>query len=179
MWEVLSTLTKMIAPVLCFTAEEIWQEMRKMDSSLEESVHMTAWPKPDAQGLDESVSVRWEKVMEVRGAISRALEVARTGGIIGHALDASVWMVPGENYANLQKFVSDDLWETITIVSGFAVVEKLPEDAAVKHNDDTTGILVGVSKNPHEKCPRCWKHRAEVGKQPVCARCTDALASQG
>ncbi len=178
MWEVLSTLTRMIAPVLCFTAEEIWQEMRKMDPSLEESVHMTSWPKPEASGMDESVSVRWERVMEVRGAISRALEIARAGGIIGHALDASVWMVLPEAYEDLRNFVSDDLWETVSIVSGFETVGQLPSDVAVKHNDEATGVVVGVSKNPHNKCPRCWKHRAEVGEKEVCERCADALALQ-
>lgn len=179
MWEVLSTLTRMIAPVLCFTAEEIWQEMRKMDPSLEESIHLTAWPKANVSGLNESISAKWAKVMEVRGAISRALEIARTGGIIGHALDASVWMTLGETYAELKGSVSDDVWETIAIVSDFKVVDNLPEDTAIRHEDETTGVLVGVSKNPHMKCPRCWKHRAEVQEQEVCKRCADALAAQG
>lgn len=149
-----------------------------MDPSLEESVHMASWPKPDTAGMDESVSARWERVMEVRGAVSRALEVARAGGIIGHALDASVWMILPDAYADLKEFISDDLWETIAIVSGFAAAEEIPQDVAVRHNDEATGIVVGVSKNPYAKCPRCWKHRAEAGEREVCDRCADALASQ-
>lgn len=177
MWEVLSTLTKLIAPVLCFTSEEIWQEMRKMDGSLPESVHLALWPEPlvgSACELDGEVPARWDRVMEARGAILRALESARTQGIIGHALDASVWAVFGEGYGDLDAHVSESDWETISIVSGFKKATA-PETADVTYRDDATGIIVGVSKSPDEKCPRCWKRRPEVGKEEVCGRCADAL----
>jgi isoleucyl-tRNA synthetase len=180
MWKILSTITRAIAPVLCFTAEEIWQEMRRMDPSLEESVHLAMWPEPSAEGLDESIAPRWDRVMEARGAVSRALEAARSQGIIGHSLDASVWVKLGEKYGDLSGLVTDADWETITIVSSFEQVGALP-DAAVIHEDGDTGVSVGVSKNPHGKCPRCWKHRAEVDEQngrKVCNRCADALDAQ-
>ncbi|MDR3332783.1 MAG: isoleucine--tRNA ligase [Synergistaceae bacterium] len=175
MWEVLYAMTTMIAPVLCFTSEEIWQEMRKMDVSLPESVHLSSWPKPSIEGLDESALARWDRVMEARGAIIRALESARSQGIIGHALDASVWAAFSEDYSDLCSRISDDDWETITIVSSFKSVDKLP-DALVLYKDETTGITVAVNKNTDEKCPRCWKHRPEVGVDgEVCHRCADAL----
>lgn len=66
MWEVLSILTEVIAPVLCFTAEEIWQEMRKMDKSLPESVYLSMWPKLETNAQDESIEARWDRVMEAR-----------------------------------------------------------------------------------------------------------------
>lgn len=176
MWEVLSTLTGMIAPVLCFTAEEVWQEMRKMDDSLPLSVHLAMWPKPSTEALDSSIVERWDRVLEARGAVSRALEVARTQGLVGHSLDATVWMVLGEKYADLARFVSDEDWETISIVSAFSRVDSLPE-APVIHEDEATGIRVGVAKNPDEKCPRCWKHRPEVRDGRVCDRCTDVLST--
>ncbi|MDL2263357.1 isoleucine--tRNA ligase [Synergistaceae bacterium OttesenSCG-928-I11] len=177
MWEVLNTLVRMIAPVLSFTAEEIWQEMRKMDASRPESVHYAAWPEPDASGLDDAVLARWDKVLEARGAVSRALEIARSQGIIGHALDASVWMMPGEHYEDLGTHLTGADWETISIVSKFAVVDA-EQSADIVHTDETTGIVVGVSKNPDPKCPRCWKHRPEVapeGEHEVCDRCAEVL----
>lgn len=177
MWQVLLTLTRTIAPVLCFTAEEIWQEIRRMDPSLEESVHMASWPAPDRSGLDESAAAKWERVMEVRGAISRALEAARAEGIIGHSLDAAVWLSLPDSLADLRDFVSDGLWQKVAIVSDFEVTPEIPAGAAICRDDEQTGVRVGVGRSPHGKCPRCWKHRAEVGEKEVCSRCEDVLAS--
>jgi isoleucyl-tRNA synthetase len=177
MWEVLSALTRLIAPVLCFTAEEIWQEMRKMSPGLEESVHLSMWPELSdkfAEGLDPSVVGRWDKVMEARGAVSRALEAARSQGIIGHSLDAEIWMKTGDWHPDVAEHIPDDIWETITIVSSFRKTDVLPS-AGVVRMDEETGIAVFVNKNPNEKCPRCWKRRPEVKELEVCHRCADAL----
>ncbi|MDR1650219.1 MAG: class I tRNA ligase family protein, partial [Synergistaceae bacterium] len=173
MWEVLSSLTSMIAPVLCFTAEEIWQEMRGMDPSLPESVHLSEWPDVSREGMDAGVTPRWDRVMEARGAVTRALETARSQGIIGHALDASVWAVFGSDYADID-YVTESEWETITIVSGFKKSAS-PLEADVTYEDALTGITVGVGRSRDAKCPRCWKHRPEVGEKEVCDRCADAL----
>ncbi|MDR1472907.1 MAG: isoleucine--tRNA ligase [Synergistaceae bacterium] len=174
MWEVLSAMTKLIAPVLCFTSEEIWREMRKMDGSLPESVHLAFWPEPPSDGLDEGIRLRWERVVEARGAVLRALESARSRGVIGHALDASVWAEFGEEWGDLAASVPDGDWETISIVSSFRKVTS-EEPADVTYRDEATGIVVGVSKSPDGKCPRCWKRRPEVGAREVCGRCADAL----
>jgi isoleucyl-tRNA synthetase len=176
MWEILSALTRMIAPVLCFTAEEIWQEMRRMDPSLEESVHLTDWPEPSEDGLDRELLPIWERVMEARGVITRALESARAKGLIGHSLDASVWADFGGHYSDLASYVSDSDWETITIVSSFTTA-KGELSAPIVLGDEISGITVAVDKNVHGKCPRCWKHRPEVGADgnEVCFRCADAL----
>ncbi|MDR1133968.1 MAG: isoleucine--tRNA ligase [Synergistaceae bacterium] len=178
MWEVLSPLVSMIAPILCFTSEEIWAEMRKMDPNLPESVHMSLWPPVSRDGLPEEIESRWDKVMEARGAIQRALESARSKGVIGHSLDASVWAIWGEQYAEAAASVSDELWETVVIVSGFARASA-PKAADVIYEDSVTGITVGVSKNTDAKCPRCWKHRPEIGEKEVCGRCADALEHLG
>ncbi|MDR3279738.1 MAG: isoleucine--tRNA ligase, partial [Synergistaceae bacterium] len=177
MWEALSALTSMIAPILCFTAEEIWQEMRVMDASLPESVHLTLWPEASREGFAAGVAERWDKVMEARGAILRALESARSQSRIGHALDASVWAVFGEKYSDIE-YVTEAEWETISIVSSFKKSDSRAA-ADVVYEDSLTGIVVGVSKNADEKCPRCWKHRHEVGAQEVCCRCADALQHLG
>jgi isoleucyl-tRNA synthetase len=178
MWEVLTSLATMIAPILCFTAEEIWAEIRKMDSSLPESVHLSAWPEASRDGLRPDVEARWDKAMEARGAILRALESARSQGIIGHALDASVRAVFSGEYRELGQYIPDSEWETVTIVSSFESADS-PHPAEVVYEDELTGIVAGVSKNAHEKCPRCWKHRPEVTGNGVCGRCADALGHLG
>ncbi|MDR0651869.1 MAG: class I tRNA ligase family protein, partial [Synergistaceae bacterium] len=180
MWEVLSPLVSMIAPILCFTSEEIWAEMRKMDPTLPESVHMSLWPSVSRDGLPEEIESRWDKVMEARGAIQRALESARSKGVIGHSLDASVRAVWSERYEDAAS-VPDELWETVVIVSDFERADA-PKAADVIYEDSLTGITVGVSKNTNAKCPRCWKHRPEIGGKGgknVCDRCADVLAHLG
>ena len=176
MWEVLSVITRFIAPVLCFTAEEIWQKMRGMDPSLEESVHLSPWPVPSLDGLDGDVLPFWERVLEARGVITRALETARTQGLIGHSLDASVLAYFGDSFRDLAGAVSDADWETIAIVSSFKTTDTLPE-APVLYADEVTGIKAAVDRGADAKCPRCWKRRAEVGQggSEVCPRCADAL----
>jgi len=178
MWEVLYSLTSMIAPILCFTAEEIWAEMRKINTALPESVHLSDWPKASRDGLNRDVEARWDRVIEVRGAILRALESARSQGVIGHALDAAVWAVLSGKYADLDALISDNDWETVAIVSSFQKTAD-KRQADVVYEDTLTGVTVGVSKNKHEKCPRCWKHRPEVAEREVCARCADALVYMG
>jgi isoleucyl-tRNA synthetase len=178
MWEVLSAMTRLVAPILCFTAEEIWREMRVMDSSLPVSVHLSAFPEPSREGLGADVEKRWDKVMEARGIITKALEAARAKGVIGHALDASVTVNFGKEFGGLSGFISDADWETICIVSSFATTNGTPEGAVV-YEDEMTGVKAAVDKNPHEKCPRCWKHRPEIGEKEVCDRCADALAHIG
>ncbi|GHV32551.1 hypothetical protein FACS1894167_15540 [Synergistales bacterium] len=179
MWEVLTAITRLIAPVLCFTAEEIWQEVRKMDPSAEESVQLTEWPAVSCDGLDTGIAQRWDRVMEARGAVSRALESARSKGVIGHSLDADVTANLGEKYGDLSNHLKDADWETITIVSSFRAETRdrasLQTDDAVIYEDELTGIKAAVKKDAGEKCPRCWKHRPEVKDGGVCARCADVL----
>ncbi|MDR1481410.1 MAG: isoleucine--tRNA ligase [Synergistaceae bacterium] len=177
MWEILRALTTMIAPVLCFTSEEIWQEMRKMDTSLPASVHLAMWPEPNSEGIPNDITDRWDRVMDVRGAVSRALETARASGVIGHSLDASVSVRLGDKYSDMGSIVSDEDMETISIVSSFKTASDLP-GAQILYDDETTGISVAVNKSADKKCPRCWKHRPEVGRDAeheVCDRCADAL----
>jgi isoleucyl-tRNA synthetase len=116
--------------------------------------------------------------MESRGAVQRALESARSKGVIGHSLDASVWAAWGEQYDESAATVSDELWESVVIVSDFAQASA-PKAADVIYEDSVTGITVGVSKNTDAKCPRCWKHRPEIGEKEVCGRCADALEHLG
>ncbi|MCL2684642.1 MAG: isoleucine--tRNA ligase, partial [Synergistaceae bacterium] len=136
------------------------------------------WPKASRDGLNLDVEARWDRVIEVRGAILRALESARSQGVIGHALDAAVWAVLGSEYADLDVLIPNSEWETVAIVSDFNKTADVRE-ADVIYEDALTGVKVGVSKNKHEKCPRCWKHRPEVAEKEVCARCADALVHMG
>ena len=174
MWTVLKYMTQMMSPVLSFTAEEVWQEMKAMDPTLPKSVFLTDWPSVLSTGIDPEVEELWDSVMAARQAVLRGLESARGKGVIGHPLDADVQLVLGKNYALLADKICDDTWETILIVSSCKVTDEIKE-AEVVYNDETTGIAIGVTKSNDEKCPRCWKKRHEVAANGICNRCKDVI----
>jgi isoleucyl-tRNA synthetase len=174
MWEVLSTITRMMSPVLSFTAEEIWQQMREMDPSLPQSVLLTDWPTDLSEGLDPAVEELWDSIMNARQGVLRGLEAARGKGVIGHPLDAHVQIELSDYYKNLAGTVSNETWESVLIVSSCEVTDKI-KDAEIVYDDEITGLKIGVNKSMDEKCPRCWKRRHEVAANGLCDRCRDVL----
>ena len=177
MWYVLSALTRMLAPVLSFTAEEIWQEMLKIDVSLPESVFLSDWPDVQEGIRNQDIEEKWDKALAVRGAVSRVLELARSGGIIGHALDARV-EVEKQNTASVAATFSEEDFKTFSIVSGFRWVDQVSQMSIVQ-TDEETGIRVGVDKALGEKCPRCWQYTESPDAEGLCPRCSRVLRAQG
>ncbi|MCF0248076.1 MAG: class I tRNA ligase family protein, partial [Synergistes sp.] len=177
MWQTLKAVTQMMSVVLSFTAEEIWQQMRKMDPKLPESVLLADWPEALAEGIDPAIEEEWDMIMAARQGVLRGLESARGKNIIGHPLDADVQIVLSDYYKPIAGKISDSDWEDILIVSSCKVVDEI-KDAESLYDDETTGLRIGVSKSTAEKCPRCWKRRHEVAEKGLCDRCRDVLAKQ-
>jgi isoleucyl-tRNA synthetase len=174
MWVVLKSLVKMLAPVLSFTAEEAWQEIRKLDESLPESVFLTDWPHPDQEIADTGLEEFWAGVLEVRGALSRGLEVARTQGHIGHPLEACIRVIDPGAYKKTLQSMSEKEWETIAITSGFEYGAAAGKES-VHFEDEETGIELEIAKAPGSKCPRCWKYSVDVDDNGLCERCRKVL----
>jgi isoleucyl-tRNA synthetase len=174
MWKTLKAITIMMSNVLSFTAEEIWQQMTGMDSSLPKSVFLADWPEKLDENIDPAIEDFWNTAMEARQAVLRGLETARGKNIIGHALDADVQFVLGDTYKTLTGKISDEMWRTLLIVSSCKVVDKI-NGAEVEYEDEQTGIKIGVTKSLDEKCPRCWQRRHEVAEKGICDRCRDVL----
>ncbi|EEX48440.1 isoleucine--tRNA ligase [Jonquetella anthropi] len=162
MWELLTTLTRMLAPVLSFTSEEIWQAAKEIDPSLEESVFLAEWPKPNESLIDEELLARWDKILAVRGAVSKALEEARASGQIGQSLEAAVTASLPEEYRSL---LSEREWNDLCITSSFKLGE-LPGVPA-----DEMGVALSVSRVEGQKCPRCWKYVTHWDENGLCDRC--------
>ena len=174
MWIILGTLTRMLAPVLSFTSEEIWQEMRKIDPTLPESVFLSSWPEIEDRILQESVDLKWEKILSVRGGICRALEAARASGIIGHSLDAEIDLLSEEENRGSLALLDEKDWAALAIVSSFRIVNS-STDNGFSWKDEETGIDFVIRKAPGEKCPRCWKRSVDVSGESVCPRCLAVL----
>lgn len=181
MYEILTTLVRLVAPVLCFTSEEVWQALPNKEER-EWSVHMSDMPKVNEAYLDKELDEKWKKRLAVRSVAMKALEEARQAKVIGHPLDAEVTVyADGEAYdivKAMEKELADFLLVSQThIVSGTAAA---PENSA--SNEEGT-VKASVAVCTLAKCERCWKRSADVDADPkhpgVCARCAHVLTEIG
>ena len=181
MYEILTTLVRLVAPVLCFTSEEVWQALPNKEER-EWSVHMSDMPKVNEAYLDKALDEKWKKRLAVRSVAMKALEEARQAKVIGHPLDAEVTVyADGEAYdivKAMEKELADFLLVSQThIVSGTAAA---PENAA--SNEEGT-VKASVAVCTLAKCERCWKRSADVDADPkhpgVCSRCAHVLTEMG
>jgi isoleucyl-tRNA synthetase len=174
MYQVLETVVKLIAPVLSFTADEVW---RYMPRPAEESVHLAQFPPLHPEYKDDRLVERWEKIIKVRGEVSKALEQARVNKVIGHSLDAAVTINgPGDLVTFLREY-SKDL-KSIFIVSKVDLDTAMKPDESYK-SDNVEGLEILVTAAPGAKCERCWCYDEEIGKDAehptICPKCLGAV----
>lgn len=176
MYEILDSLVRIMAPFICFTAEEVWQAMPAVEGK-ETSVHLADWPAMKPQYLDNALAEKWNARLALRSDVMKALENARADKVIGHPLDADVTIyAEGDAYETLKAM--GDFLSDFFIVSNVELVNDTsaaPADALA--NED--GVRVSVAPSTRQKCERCWKHLDSVGANPnhpdVCARCARVL----
>jgi isoleucyl-tRNA synthetase len=173
MHEILVTVVKLMAPVLSFTADEVWRYVPMRDKPA--SVHLTEFPAARPILLDESLAGEWERLLQVRDEVLRALEAARKDKRIGSAQEAAVELaVPAASFDFLAAHQED--LETICIVSRLAVRRSADGGA-------DRAIVVRVERAPGAKCPRCWNYRENVGASAahpsLCERCAGAIEGRG
>jgi isoleucyl-tRNA synthetase len=168
LYEILKALTTLMAPILPFTAEEVWKYI-PTEAGRPASVHLAAFPELQGDSVDESLSDRWEQIWEVRAVVTKALEEARKEKGIGLSLDAQVHLyLPEKTYAFLKPYEKD--LKSIFIVSSVMLHLDKNERAEVR---------VEVARADGKKCERCWNYDVSVGNhtehQTLCQRCIDAL----
>jgi isoleucyl-tRNA synthetase len=161
-------LTRLLAPILSITAEEIWA---RLPGSREESVHLAVFPTEIARYKHDDLERRWKALLEVRARVLAALETARNAKLIGAPLTAHVAIAaPGERYELLERYQAD--LPMLFIVSS----------VTVERRDTAAEIEVQVTRAPGEKCPRCWRFvdstSADGELVGLCARCVDALGGK-
>ena len=178
MFAVLHSLVRLMAPILSFTAEEVWDHIPDFEGKTE-SVHLADMPQVDESLMDEELAARWERLLEVRSAATKALETARREKVIGHPLNAVVGLYADENLFEFLAPYSDQLRD-IMIVSSVELGREAPAGAQAT---ELEGLSVTVKAAPWPKCPRCWRHDETValdGDEQVtgiCQRCQEALDS--
>lgn len=164
MYEILNSLVKILAPMTCFTAEEIWKFMPHKAEETAESVMLTNYPEVNPQYENKELEGKWDRIIKLKEVVAKKLEEARAEKIIGHSLNAKVVIsAEGEEY----KFLNDnkDLLMTVFIVSGLEIKEAQSD------------IKVEIAEG--EKCERCWMYSSTVGEDKenptICHRCSEAL----
>ncbi len=159
---VLDALVRLIAPILSFTADEVWQFLRRADQP--PSVHLLLLPEPgQPEALPADRMARWDRLLAIREQVTKALEVARQEKLIGANLEAQVLLTAGEaDFALLSDYEAD--------LPGLFIVSAV----TIAASREVT-LAVEVSRAPGQKCERCWKYKIDVGSEPelptVCFSC--------
>jgi isoleucyl-tRNA synthetase len=165
--EILKALTCLMAPILPFTAEEVWKYLPQ-EPGKAESVHLTSFPEVKSEYLDDALNERWERIWEIRARVTKVLEEARKEKVIGLSLDAQVHLYLPEKVFPFLECYEKDL-KSIFIVS--SVTLHLAKDEKE--------VRAEVSRADGKKCERCWNHDVSVGLHPkhqaICQRCVEAI----
>ena len=175
-------MVRLIAPILSFTAEEVWHHLPK-NSVDEESVHMSQFPDPENVSFDEDLVKKWEFLVELKGEVSKALETSRRDKVIGHSLDSIVKLELPDNFKGIVKNFEDEL-KYIFIVSKVVLVDSLGSEGKIFESDSLQGVKVFSEMHPGKKCERCWHYfepdvKEEKANGEICSRCEYHLQAAG
>ena len=175
-YRILSALVRMLSPILCFTADEIWQAMPHAAEDDVRNVAYNEMPQADeALSFSDEDRAKWDKLTAFRDDVNKALEGARTAKTIGKPLEACVTVYADAEQAAFLNGCGQDLAD-LCIVSELDVVAGDGEGAA---SENLPGLKIAVARAAGEKCLRCWKQAKTVGsdaKHPgLCARCAKVV----
>jgi isoleucyl-tRNA synthetase len=173
-WRIAEAVTRLIAPILSFTADEVWQHLPKVDGR-ETSVHVALCPEiaDMIPGNTTALLEDWQKLLEVRSEVLISLEAARQSKLIGKGLDAKVLIDASEPTFSLLQRYEPTLKELFN-VSQVTL-------AHIEHPEQKTVVATLAAEGT--KCARCWNYTADVGDDAryptVCLRCAEALSAIG
>ncbi len=186
-FEMLTALARLLAPILSFTAEEVWSYIPGRGKP--ESVHLVTFPEERGEWGSEQLAADWERLLEVRGEVSRALETARQQGRIGKALDAVVFVTsaPEEQWRPLLEVKGEALLTTLFNVSGVRLKARGPAGAGIAYeSQEIPGLaleVVPAQALGWKKCERCWMWTPRVGEDgahpTLCERCAPIVRALG
>jgi isoleucyl-tRNA synthetase len=176
MYIILNAMIRLLAPILTFTAEEIWLSLPSFDGK-ESSVHLTQFPDVNPEFMNADLAKNWNTMIALKGEISKAIEIARKNKVVGHSLDACVHIAPPENLRSFLENRCEDL-KALLILSRVDIVGKEHiEDPYA--SSEFEGLTIGVTKAKGKKCDRCWVFSESVGMNQehptICERCLTNL----
>lgn len=183
MYLVLNGLVRWLAPILSFTADEVWQAMPHAENKNElfiETWYEGLFSVADTENLNDTF---WQTLIDVRGVVSKQLEALRSEGVIGSSLNANVVLYASEKLKSQLEALGDEL--RFVLITSNAQVKDLAEnkDNELITLDGGLSLAVSANKVDAEKCERCWHHREDVGAnakhKTICSRCVENVEGQG
>lgn len=180
MYHLAEALTRWLAPIVSFTADEIWQHL---PGKRAESVFLETWYK-ELTALPENATHNrdlWECVLEVREVVSKELEVLRVREQIGSSLDAEVILYCDATLLQSLSLLGEEV--RFALITSSAALEPIENADALALPTVLEGLKLRVIPSPYPKCVRCWHHREEIGQNAVhpglCGRCIENVAGTG
>jgi isoleucyl-tRNA synthetase len=173
---ILKALVGLMAPILSFTAEEVWACLPPEEKEAE-SVHLTQFPDFESSLMDEELDRRWKTLLSLRSEVTKALEQARRSQLIGHPLDARIILhLPDSLASSIAPYA--DFLATLFIVSQVEIASESGSGEGFV-SSEFPGLVINIQKAEGEKCERCWNYRTEVGSlsehPTLCSRCHQAI----
>src|SRR5437879_5634348 len=171
-YDIFAALTRLVAPILTFTSEEAW---RHLPGTRSESVHFERFPDAPREWVDDTLQRDWNRLLEVRREVAKALETARAEKLIGSALEAAVRIprAPEDLPALLR--AKRDLLSTLFLVSRVDLERSAAPSSVTYESQDIPGLVIGVDRARGGKCERCWMRSERVGENAahpsLCERC--------
>jgi isoleucyl-tRNA synthetase len=176
-YDVFGALVRLMAPILTFTAEEAW---RSLPGARGDSVHVERFPESPREWLDDTLKRDWDRLLEVRREVAKALETARARKLIGSGLEAHVRIVAAPEDVPALLAAKRGLLSTLFIVSAVDLEAASAPGTVRYESQDIPGLVIDVDRARGEKCERCWMRTEDVGRNAehptLCARCVSVLA---
>jgi isoleucyl-tRNA synthetase len=185
LYSILEVLVHLMAPILSFTAEEIWQYLPDKRRALG-SVFLSQIPQADPELNEPQLAEKWDRIFRERSEVLKALEQARAAGIIGHSLDAKIVFEPrnGDQSSILKDLIDRDrtrLQDLLIVsqASSVTVAVGTADGNGTAYDATLLGCRIAVTRAEGAKCERCWKYDTKVGADAshptLCPRCAAVL----
>lgn len=180
LWHIAEALVRWMAPILSFTADEIWGHLPKTEGRSEfvftEEFYGGLFGLTETDELDDAY---WRQILKVRAEVNRILEAARKDKAIGAALEAKVTLYADETLRPMLERLGDEL--RFVLITSQAIIK--PLDEADITEGELSGLAVKVERADGEKCPRCWHFTTDIGShaghETVCGRCVENITGEG
>jgi len=175
MYHLIETLTRWVAPILSYTADELWEHI---PGERPESVQLGQWyamPQAKASAMDAQY---WTQIMAVKQAVNKSLEAQRNDGVIGGSLSAEITLYAAPELHALLAQLDDELRFVLLTSAATLVASEDQGDAT-----ELDGLRIDIAASAHTKCERCWHHREDVGtvaaEPELCGRCVENVSGEG
>ncbi len=180
-YDILSALLRLMAPVLTFTAEEAWRLMPGVHA---ESVHLERFPQVPLEWIDDTLKGEWDRLLEVRREVAKALETVRSQKQIGSGLEAAVSIAAAPEDLPALLGAKGGLLAPLFIVSDVRLFESPSPDVLLPptESSEIPGLVIAIGRAAGAKCERCWRYSPRVGESPqhptLCERCLPLITAR-